>query len=133
MINLPVYDCDKLERNNLVRDALVLLMWTKFLARLKLLLVYLALSDHTFAGCSGTAGVKECSHGRCLNDACKAISAKLEAASQLPSSGLVSTQLFLCSQSEESALDEKSHAEKIISLGWECSDILRCLPSLFRL
>ena len=109
MIKLSVYDCEKLERNNLVRAALVLLMWTKFLARLKLLLVYLALSDHSFAGCSGTASMEEeCSHGRCLNDTSRAISDKLEAASQLPSKGgLLFTQLVLCSTPEESYLAEK--------------------------
>ena len=81
-------------RKELVRAALVMLAWIKFLARQRLLLHYLAIAYHICFGCSVTAIVEDISHGRCLNDTMRAMSAKLRAACMLSSVGLVSTSQF---------------------------------------
>ena len=106
----------KIERKELVRTALVLIMWRKFLAGQKQLLDFMAISDHRFIGCSVTSRVDEFSHSRCLNDTSRAISAKLEVAIMLASIGKVLTKSALCFQPEESDIVEQSDAEKIISL-----------------
>ena len=91
-------------------------MLRKYLARQKQLQDYMALSDHRSIGCSSvTASVDEFSHSRCLNDTCKAITAKSEAERKLPSIGLLLTQLVLYYQSEE-CFSLESDTEKIISL-----------------
>ena len=89
------------ERKKFLRAALILLMWTKFLVRQKQLLDYLALPDHSCAGCLVTSSVDELSHSRCLNDTSRAISAKLEVARMLAYIGQVLTQLSLCFQPEK--------------------------------
>ena len=84
-------------RKELVRAALVMLAWIKFLARQRLLLQYLAIDDTILAGCSVTNIVEDISHGRCLNNTMRAMSAKLKAACMLPSVGLVSiSQFYSC-------------------------------------
>ena len=97
----------KIERKELVSAALVMLIWRKFLARQKQLLEYLALPVHSFVGCAVVAKVDESMHSRCLNETRSAISAKLEAASQLSSAGLFLTNLVLNCQPDESCLVEK--------------------------
>ena len=81
------------ERKELVRAALVMLMWREFLARQRHLLLC-----QSFVGCSVTVtpGVYAISHCKCLNNTVRAISVKLDAANVLASVGLVFTQPCLC-------------------------------------
>ena len=76
---------NKLSIKQLVRAAMVMLMWRKFFARKSQLLLYLALADYSLGGCSVTLCVDDNNHCKCLNNTSRATSVKLEAANLLTS------------------------------------------------